>query len=97
MEKTEGEICFEEERIADILEEAEVEGKIEGDFYEETFMEGTKIYIDRLRRKGAFIFSEVAYDKGKMCEDCGKEITGKECLICREQRENVVEALKEED
>ena len=44
------------EEIADAMEG--VEGKCEGDFYEETFVEGAKIYLQRLRR---------------MCEECGAD------------------------
>jgi predicted cupin superfamily sugar epimerase len=46
------------EEIADAMEKAEVESHCEGDFYEETFIEGAKIYVDRLRERGAYIYTE---------------------------------------
>ncbi len=50
------------EEVADAMEEAKVESFCEGDFYEETFIEGAKIYINKLRKQGAYIYSE---KKGK--------------------------------
>ncbi|MHA1410553.1 MAG: hypothetical protein ACTSQY_09665 [Candidatus Odinarchaeia archaeon] len=46
------------EEVADAMENAKVEEFCEGDFYEETFIEGAKIYIDRLRKQGVYIFTE---------------------------------------
>ena len=48
------------EEVADAIEKAEVESHCEGDFYEETFIEGAKIYIERLRKLGAYIYSETS-------------------------------------
>ena len=59
------------EEIADAMEG--IEDKCEGGFYEETFVEGAKIYLQRLREAGAFIYSEKADDKGRMCEECGAD------------------------
>ena len=59
------------EEVADAMEG--VESKCEGDFYEETFMEGAKTYLQRLRKEGAFIYSEKADKKGRMCEECGAD------------------------
>ena len=59
------------EEVADAM--IDVEQKCEGDFYEETFLEGAKIYLQRLRREGAFIYSEKADNKGKMCLKCGAD------------------------
>lgn len=41
--------------IADSLEEAEEENMFEGDFTEHTFLKGAKIFIKRLRKRGASI------------------------------------------
>lgn len=59
------------DEVADAM--TDVEQNCEGDFYEETFIEGAKIYLQRLREEGAFIYSEKADDKGKMCEKCGAD------------------------
>lgn len=59
------------EEVADAM--ADVEQNCEGDFYEETFLEGAKIYLQRLRREGAFIYSEKADKKRKMCLKCGAD------------------------
>ena len=59
------------EEIADAMED--IEQNCEGDFYEETFMEGAKIYLQRLRTEGAFIYSEKADNKGNMCNKCGAD------------------------
>jgi len=58
------------EEVADAMEEAKVESFCEGDFYEETFLEGAKIYIDRLRKQGAFVYT----DKKKEIKKFIKEI-----------------------
>ncbi len=60
------------EEVADAMEKADVESFCEGDFYEETFIEGAKIYIDRLRKKGAFIYS----DKKKVIKKFMEELKG---------------------
>lgn len=85
-----------EEEIADVFEEAELERNIEGDFYEEYFINGAKLYLDNLRRKGAFIFSEEADDKGIMCENCGKAKQNKkaDCEICQEIKKEMCEELE---
>ena len=59
------------EEIADAM--ADVEQNCEGDFYEEDFIKGAKIYLQRLRQAGAFIYSEKADKKGKMCKECGAD------------------------
>lgn len=59
------------EEVADAMNG--VEGNCEGDFYEEDFVEGAKIYLQRLRAEGAFIYSEKADEKGKMCKECGAD------------------------
>ena len=41
--------------IADILEDAEENGRFEGDFTEEIMIEGAKLFCRRLRRRGAYI------------------------------------------
>jgi len=43
------------EEIANAMEAVDVEGHCEGDFYEKTFLEGAKLYIKRLRERGADI------------------------------------------
>ena len=57
------------EEIADAMED--VESKCEGDLYQEDFIKGAKIYLQRLRANGAFIYSEKAEKKGNMCKECG--------------------------
>lgn len=49
---------LDEGEIADVFEELEFESHLEGDFYEETFLLGAKMYIDRLRKQGASIYSD---------------------------------------
>ena len=41
--------------IADAFEKADVDGNIEGDYTEKTFIAGAKEYIKRLRKEGASI------------------------------------------
>jgi len=41
--------------IADLLEEAEENSKMQGDFTEKDMVEGAKLFCRRLRRKGAYI------------------------------------------
>jgi len=41
--------------IADILEEIEEDGKFEGDFSEQTLIDGAKLFCKRLRKNGAYI------------------------------------------
>lgn len=60
------------EEIADAMEEAKVENFCEGDFYEEDFIEGAKIYVDRLRKQGAYIFSEKKKEIKKFIEELKK-------------------------
>lgn len=43
------------EEIADAMEMVEVESRCEGDFTEEVFIQGAKIYVERLRKMGAYI------------------------------------------
>jgi hypothetical protein len=83
-----------EEEIADIFEEVEFENECEGDFYEETFIEGAKIYLDRLRGEGAFIYSEKADNKGIMCKGCGKAKKNGKCIICKKIKKEVIGGLK---
>jgi len=63
-------ICSAEE-IAGIMEDLNLEGNIEGDFYEEEFIKGAEEYLHRLRLQGAFIYSEKADNIKKMCKTCG--------------------------
>lgn len=44
-----------EDEIADILEDLEFESHCEGDFSEQVFLDGAKLYLKRLRKKGAYI------------------------------------------
>jgi hypothetical protein len=46
---------FNENEIADILENCEDEGKFDGDFSESIFIKGAKLFIKRLRKQGASI------------------------------------------
>ena len=46
------------EEIADKLDILEFEASLEGDFYFEDFILGAIIYLKRLKRQGAFIFSD---------------------------------------
>jgi len=46
------------EEIADAMEKGEVESHCEGDFYEETFILGAIEYLRRLRKLGAFIYTD---------------------------------------
>jgi len=59
-----------EEEIADIFEELEVESHCEGDFYMETFILGAIEYLKRLKGKGAYIYS----DKKKEIKQFEKEL-----------------------
>lgn len=43
------------QEIADVFEQVEFESHCEGDFDEETFIDGAKEYIDRLNERGAGI------------------------------------------
>ena len=49
---------LDESEIADIFEELEFESRCEGDFYVETFILGAIEYLKRLKKKGAFIYSD---------------------------------------
>ncbi len=60
---------LDENEIADIFEDLEFESHCEGDFYEETFLLGAKIYIDRLRKKGAFIYTDKKKEIKKFIEE----------------------------
>ena len=44
--------------IADVFEKFEIESHCEGDFDVETFILGAIEYIKRLKKKGAFIYSD---------------------------------------
>ena len=46
---------LDEKEIANILEDAEENGKFEGDFTEEVMIEGAKLFCKRLRKHGAYI------------------------------------------
>jgi hypothetical protein len=46
------------EEIADIFEDLDFESHCEGDFYEEDFILGAMRYLNNLRGKGAYIYSE---------------------------------------
>ncbi len=59
-----------EEEVADAFEEADVEQYCEGDFYAETFILGAIIYLKRLQKHGAFIYS----DKKKIIKQFTKEL-----------------------
>ena len=59
-----------EEEIADVFEELEFESNCEGDFYEETFILGAILYLKRLKKQGAFIYS----DKKKEIKRFTKEL-----------------------
>ncbi len=43
------------EEIADLLEAAEDDDKMQGDFTEEVMIEGAKLFCRRLRKHGAYI------------------------------------------
>lgn len=60
------------EEIANAMENVNLEGNLEGDFDEEEFMEGAKVYLNRLRKYGAFIHSRLAEGKNQMCKECGR-------------------------
>ena len=65
------------EEVADAMEQGDVEQHCEGDFYEETFIEGAKIYVERLRELGAYIYTDrkcKCKEKTKLtdCEQCNK-------------------------
>ena len=47
-----------ESEIADIFESLEFESHCEGDFYEETFILGAMEYLRRLRKLGAYIYTD---------------------------------------
>ena len=61
-----------ESEIADIFEELEFESHCEGDFYEETFILAAIEYIRRLRKQGAYIYS----NKIKAIKEFTKELQG---------------------
>ena len=44
--------------VADAMEEAKVESFCEGDFYMETFILGAIEYLKRLKKRGAYIYSD---------------------------------------
>jgi len=58
------------EEVADAMEKAEVESFCEGDFYMETFILGAIEYLKRLKKKGAYIYS----DKKKEIKQFTKEL-----------------------
>ena len=58
------------EEIADVFETLEFETHLEGDFYMETFILGAIEYLKRLKKKGAFIYS----DKKKEIKKFVKEL-----------------------
>lgn len=89
-----GSYNLDSEEIADILETSEIEHKFEGDFYEETFIEGCKIYLDRLRENGAFVYSSIADKKKLMCKGCGKAKKNGKCIICQKKKKEVIDNLK---
>ncbi len=60
------------EEIAEVFETLEFESHLQGDFYEEDFMDAAKLYLNNLRRKGAFIYSSLADGKKQMCKICGR-------------------------
>jgi hypothetical protein len=91
-----GTYVLDEDEVADVFEEVNLESHCEGDFYEEGFIKGAKIYLDRLRVKGAFIFSEKADNKGIMCEGCGKAKKKGVCDICLEKKKEILEELENE-
>ncbi len=59
-----------EEEIADAMEKADVEQYCEGDFYQETFILGAIEYLNRLKEKGASIYT----DKRKEIKKFTKEL-----------------------
>ena len=63
---------LDEEEIADIFEELEFESSCEGDFYEETFILGAMIYLGRLRKRGAFIYTDKRKEIKKFREELKK-------------------------
>lgn len=74
------------EEIADAMESSDLQSNIEGDFYEQDFIKGAKIYIERLREEGAYIFE----DGGKYnCTECGR-IVKKDgiCSKCKEKKKD---------
>ncbi len=60
---------LDESEIADIFEKLDFESYCEGDFYEETFILGAIEYIKRLRKIGAFIYSDKKKEIKKFKED----------------------------
>jgi len=58
------------EEIADKLESVDFQSNLEGDFYEETFILGAIEYIKRLRKLGAFIYT----DKKKIIKKFAEEL-----------------------
>jgi len=46
---------LDEQEIADVFESVEFESKCEGDFTEQTFLDGAREYLRRLREEGAYI------------------------------------------
>jgi len=60
---------LDESEIADILEELEFESHCKGDFWRETFILGSIEYLDRLVKKGAYIYTEKAKEIKKFVKD----------------------------
>jgi len=56
------------DEIADIFEKLEFESYCEGDFYIETFILGAIKYLNRLKKKGAFIYSDKKKEIKKFVE-----------------------------
>lgn len=73
-------VCNAEE-IADAMEDCNVDGAIEGDFYEDDFIKAAKLYVERLRENGVYIFK----DGGRHnCSNCGRIIKkGELCKKCK--------------
>jgi len=60
---------LDEGEIADIFEDLEFEDHCEGDFYMETFILGAIEYLKRLKKKGAFIYTDKKKEIKKFEED----------------------------
>lgn len=57
------------EEIADVFETLEFESHCEGDFYMETFILGAIEYLKRLKKRGAFIYSDKKKEIKKIVEE----------------------------
>lgn len=73
------------QEIADAMSRTDLQGNIEGDFYEEDFIKAAKIYIRELRKEGAYIHTDKLEKWQKNCPCCGKAIskTNNKCRECR--------------